>query len=67
MQLVLREPVKLENLGPELVSIDRPRLAMSLDVASIRAPTPAEEARADEVFSAKISSSRSKISQIQSP
>ena len=39
MQLVLREPVALGNLGPELMSIDRAKLATSLDISNMRALT----------------------------
>ena len=39
MQLVLRESVDLEKLGPELLSIDRGRLATQLDIAKVQAPS----------------------------
>ena len=55
MQLVLRDNVKLENLGPELMSIDRARLAMSLDISKMHPPTRQEEEAMEKHMSAKLS------------
>ena len=61
MQLVLREPVTLGNLGPELMSIDRAKLATSLDISNMRALSKQEEAEMDNRMSAKLSNSRRSI------
>ena len=54
MQLVLKEKVPLEKLGPEFMSIDRAKLQMSLDISKMRPLSKREEEEVDKRVSERI-------------